>query len=142
MIGYEYLDHPADIQLHGYGPSLASAFEQTALAMMNYSCPLDLVGIDSSKTQTIEIEGSDLENCLFRFLDEILFLFQTDFFITKHISDLVINTDSCSLKCTLKGEVFKRDKHEGGADIKAITYSAMRIENSENVWHCYVVVDI
>ena len=45
-------------------------------------------------------------------------------------------------RCKLKGEEFDLKKHGGyGTEVKAITYSAMRIEEKEqtNIW---VIVDI
>ena len=34
--GYEYLDHPADIQIHAWGATLRESFERTVIAMFGW----------------------------------------------------------------------------------------------------------
>ncbi|CAN7945959.1 unnamed protein product [Ixodes pacificus] len=55
-IKYEYLDHTADVQLHGWGDDLAEAFEQAAVAMFGYMTEIDKV--DIRMTQDIDAEGA------------------------------------------------------------------------------------
>ncbi|KAL0221707.1 hypothetical protein RCL1_001561 [Eukaryota sp. TZLM3-RCL] len=145
MSGYEYLDHPADIQFHSWGPTVEQAFEQICLAMMNYSVDLASVDIDPSCDQEFEVDGVDSENLLFRYLDEFLFRFQSEHFIAKEIKIIemkMTDEDNFYIKGNAKGEKLDFGKHDRGADIKAITYSAMRIEKIDDQHHVYVVVDI
>ncbi len=41
-----------------------------------------------------------------------------------------------------KGEHFERGRHSSGTEIKAITYSAMQINEKENDAEVFVIVDI
>ena len=46
-------------------------------------------------------------------------------------------------RCKLKGEEFDLKKHGGyGTEVKAITYSAMRIEETKDQSNIWVIVDI
>ena len=47
-----------------------------------------------------------------------------------------------TVKAVLHGEIFDLRKHPQGTEIKAITYSAMKIEQVENRSDLYVIVDI
>lgn len=44
--------------------------------------------------------------------------------------------------CCRRGERFVRGRHEGGTEVKAITYSAMQILEREGEAEIFVVVDI
>lgn len=70
---YEYLDHPADVQLHAWGNSIRETFEQVAISMFAYMT--DIETVDMTCTYEIEAEGHDMESLLFNFLDEFLFAF-------------------------------------------------------------------
>ena len=81
-IKYEYLDHPADVQLHSWGDSLEEAFEQVAMAMFAYITDMEYV--EMRYTHEIEAEGIDMLSLLFQFLDEFLFIFCAEpFFVAK-----------------------------------------------------------
>lgn len=72
-VQYEFLDHPADVQLHAWGESLAAAFEQVTMAMFAYMTDITTVEI---RTQLdVEVEGLDMSSLLYQFMDEFLFNF-------------------------------------------------------------------
>lgn len=89
--------------------------------------------------------GHDLDTLLFSFLDEILFAFSTEGFAAREISVVGgIEREKFSLEAVGKGERFDREKHVSGTEVKAITYSAMRIledkeKKESDIW---VIVDI
>lgn len=116
--------------------------------MFGYMTDLDLV--EECSTETIEASGHDLQSALFNFLDEWLFTFSaepffipfkveiTEFSRTK-ISD---DEENIVIKAVGFGETFSLDKHPQGTEVKAITYSAMQIHESENFCETFVIIDI
>ena len=46
------------------------------------------------------------------------------------------------LNATLKGEIFNSEKHEIGTEVKAITYSFMKIEEKDEKVEITMVFDI
>lgn len=72
-VKYEYLDHPADIQIHAWGDNLREAYEQAAMGMYGYMTDPETVEIE--EVREVEAEAEDLQGLLFHFLDECLFTF-------------------------------------------------------------------
>jgi len=138
---YEYLDHPADIQLHGWGETLSEAFEQTAVAMFGYMTEIDKVDIEFK--HQIEATSDDMEGLLFQFLDECLFAFCCEPNIIA--SKVVINEfdrESFRISATLYGEEFNLEKHPQGTEVKAITYASMQIIDDNVKPQVFCIVDI
>lgn len=140
---FEYLDHTADIQLHAWGNTLAEAFQNVALAMYNYMTPLEGIEIlDDSGGRTFSVEGHDMQSLLYNFLDELLFNFATDFFVCKEIHIHEFDRERLKIKAQGRGEIFDRSRHVSGTEIKAVTYSAMQINETESDAEVFVIVDI
>lgn len=140
--GYEYLDHTADVQLHAWGASLAEALANTALAMYNYMTPLSGIAINPSIDRTFAAEGHDMQSLVFNFLDELLFIFSTEFFTCKELTVTELDCQNFKVKAQGRGDIFDRQKHEPGTEVKAITYSAMQINDHSDKAELYVIVDI
>lgn len=143
MIGkYEFLDHTADVQIHAWGNDLKETFENAAIAMTAYIT--DIKAIEISMKELIEIEADDLTGLFYRFLDDVLFLFNADpYLLTKRVRILELETGpSFKVRAECYGEPFSMDKHTQGTEIKAITYSAMKITNEPDRCEVYFIVDI
>lgn len=144
-VKYEYLDHTADVQLHSWGDSLKEAFEQCGIAMFGYMTEIDKVEI--KQCSEIEATGNDLENLLFQFLNELLFLFSCEPFLIcskLNITEFIVEGEELRIKCKCYGEEFTLGKHPQGTEVKAITYSAMQIYNEpeKNHFELFVIIDI
>ncbi|XP_058117332.1 protein archease-like [Anopheles ziemanni] len=143
-IKYEYLDHTADVQLHAWGETLQEAFEQCGMAMFGYMTELSTVEI--KKCYQIKTDPTDdVDNLLFRFLDELLFLFSAEpFLICKKLEITKFDLEQFTIECNCYGEEFDLTKHPQGTEVKAITYSAMKIystpEHEKN--EVFVIIDI
>lgn len=83
-IRYEFLDHPADVQLHAWGDSLEEAFEQVTMAMFAYMT--DVQTVDMVTHVDVAAEGVDMMSLLFHFMDEFLFNFAADPFFVPRVS--------------------------------------------------------
>ncbi|RXG73011.1 Protein archease-like [Armadillidium vulgare] len=140
-VKYEYLDHTADVQIHSWGDTLKEAFEQSAVAMYGYMTEIDTV--DIKEKQEIEVEQDDMQNMLFHFLDECLFLFCGEpFFIGRKVQITEFDKENFKLKAFVYGEEFDLDKHPQGTEVKAITYSNMQIHDNDEQHELFVIIDI
>ncbi|XP_017035654.1 protein archease-like [Drosophila kikkawai] len=140
---YEYLDHTADVQLHGWGTSLKEAFEQCGVAMFGYMTELEYVSVE--QCFEIEAKGDDLEGLLFHFLDELLFLFSAEpYLVCKKLEITKFDMETFEISCRCYGEPFELGKHPQGTEVKAITYSAMQIvqDTTANHYEVFVIIDI
>jgi SHS2 domain-containing protein len=134
---YEYIEHTADVQFKAYGTTLEEAFENSLGAMMKIVCE------DSVKhriEKVIKVGGSDYENLLYNFLEEILILFDSEHFLFGSIKEIFINEDNFELKAKILGDDAKNYKIL--THIKAVTYNNIFVKKKGNKWTCQVTLDI
>ena len=143
MKGYKFLDHTADIQSESWGRTLEEAFSQCALSLMAVISP-DLEKISPLVQKVLVIKAEDKEALLFDFLSEFLFIFDVEELIFNEINleYIIKSNDSFELKAIMKGEEFDKKKHEIGTEVKAITYSFISIDESEENVKINIVFDI
>ena len=65
------------------------------------------------------------------------------YFMAREIKILSFDLEKLKIRFQLKGEEWNLERHGGfGTEIKAITYSAMKILEKENSCEIWVIVDI
>lgn len=136
---FEFLDHTADLKFIAYGKTLASCFENSALAMFSAIVDLDSVVIEE---HGIDLEAEELEILLHDWLSELLFLFTTEEFLPKKFNVSINKNKNYKLHAVVSGEKFDNKKHYIKAEVKAVTYHEMVVEKKGDIWTAQVVCDI
>ncbi len=135
-MSYEFLEHTADVKFRAEGSDLATMFLSAAEALNN-TIRGD-IKILQQEEKTIEVSGKDLENLLYRFLEEFLFLLDSDDFLVSRVQEISIKGNK--LKCKVSGDRAKNYKFTN--DVKAITYSGMFVKEEKGKFVCEVVLDV
>ncbi|MBU2634442.1 MAG: archease [Nanoarchaeota archaeon] len=130
---YKFFPHTADAKFKAYGKSLEEQFSNAALAMS--SIMVDSKKVKPKIKKTINIKGNDIKSLLYNFLEELLFLLDTEYFLLNQIEEIKIKDNS--LKATITGDIVK-DEYELLGEVKAVTYNDMEITKS----YVQVVVDL
>jgi SHS2 domain-containing protein len=125
---FELFEHTADIGVRAFGADLADAFAYAALGMFEVVTNVDSIG--SVGEIEIELDASDIEELLIRFLSELLFLLDTRKMIMSEF-EIEINEPDVKLKAKVKGETFDPKKHEYKTEIKAVTHHILEIKKLE-----------
>lgn len=136
MKDIEFLEHTADIKFKAKGNTLNKAFENSALAMFH---SMYEKRVDAELKNHFEVSGKDLESLLYNFLEELLFLLDSENFF---LSEIKVKIDEKKFK--LQAELFGDDagKYPIGLDVKAVTYNNMFVKKEKNKWVCQVVLDV
>jgi len=128
----------ADLTVEAYGPTLGEAFGNAALAMFNAMTPLE--GVEEHEVRKVEVRGDDLGGLLYNFLDELLYVHETEHLVFSGF-DLSLEEKLLRLRAKCRGERFDTGRHESGIVIKAVTFHQMKIERVETGWLIRVVLD-
>lgn len=134
---FRILEHTADGMFQAYGITLEEAFKNSVYAM------LSLITKNKIKERIkiiFSVNGKNLEQLLYNFLEEILILIYSKNFIPSKIKKIKIDKKKLKLKTELIGDETKN--YEIFSEIKAITYNNMIIKKSKNKYIIQVVVDM
>ena len=134
----KYIEHPSDVGFEVYGDTLEELYANAAIAM--YSLMTDVDEIEGDEEREIEINSEDLYSLMFDWLDELIFLFDSESLVMRSF-DIAIDESNFSIHGTCKGGKFDPSKHVSGIIIKAVTYNMMQIKKNE-IWKARVVLDV
>ena len=139
MQPYKYFEHTADCKFQAYGKTLEEAFSNAVLAMINHLTPDK---IKSMVKRKIIKKSKRLDTLLYDFLEEFVFLIDTEGFLAGKVEEISIKEKDgeYSILAKVSGDTYKN--YEVHGDIKAITYNDMFIKEEEGRWIVQVVVDI
>lgn len=134
--GFEFFEHTADVGIRAWGPTLEEAYAQAALGLV-----ANMVDVSAAKPVgevVLRVEGESRERLLFRFLEEVLYLFETRLWVITHAT--VQLEDAARLVATLQGEAYDAKRHGHVHEVKAITFHDLSVRDSPP--EVRVIVDI
>ncbi len=141
-MGYEFLDHPADVWVRVWGATIQEAFEQAAYSLAKTMWDDSTFNLMENKA--ISAMGRDQPELLVNFLSEILFHFDAENFAFQQlkVEKLYQSKGNWHIYATATGEPFSLQKHHPGTEVKAITYSYLKIEQLGEKYVIEVIFDI
>ena len=134
---WEHFEHQADIGVRGIGNTLASSFEQAALAMSAIITDLSL--INPRDEVTIICEEADQELLLADWLNALIFKMSTRSMLFSQFDVYIHNGH---LKATAWGEPINVERHQPAVEIKGATYTELAVHKSQEQWIAQCVVDV
>ncbi|HLD15307.1 MAG TPA: archease [Candidatus Nanoarchaeia archaeon] len=143
MKKFEYLEDiaVADIAFDAFGKDLNELFTNAALALFNMQ--VDLKTVTSKKTWKVKLKNEKIDNLLFDFLDEIIFLKDKDYSIFDKVKVKITEKNKTyHLEAEIKGEKINPKKHKLGNDVKAVTLHLFEVKKLKKYWKARVIVDI
>lgn len=134
--GYEYFEHTADVGIRAWGPTLDEAFAQAARGLV--ANMVDLSRAQDVGEATLEVEAETIERLLFRFLEDVLYLFETRLWVITRVH-VALHGDT-RLVARLEGEDYDAARHGHVHEIKAMTYHGLEVRRDPP--QVRVIVDI
>ena len=136
MKKFDLIEHTADTGLIAYGRSLAEAFSNAAYGL--FSIITDLRKVRKTESREIEIREESPEDLLFSWMNQLIYLFDTEQMIFKLCE--VREFDGRRIKATCYGEAADPERHEIKLGVKAATYHQLKVDPEKN--QVQVILDI
>jgi len=135
---WEHYSHPADMGIRGFGPTKEEAFGQAGLAMT--AVIAELQTIKPEEEIEIDCEEQDTELLFVNWLNSLLYEMATRRML---FSRFEVNITDNQLRARAWGEKIDVKKHSPSVEVKAATYTDLRVEQNKNGnWLVQCIVDV
>ncbi len=134
-MGYRFIDHTADIAFEVWGKDVKELIENATLAF--YDAFVHVEKLDKNRTVDLSIEAEEVDLLLYKWLNELLYLLDTEFFAAREVS---VNASEFKVEGILIGSRVTREIVK--VQPKAITMHNYRVEKEEGGYRTVIVVDI
>jgi SHS2 domain-containing protein len=135
---WEHYEHGADVGVRGFGATMASAFEQAALALT--AVAVDPVEVAASDRVTLACEAPDSELLLADWLNAVIYEMATRGML---FSRYEVRIEGPRLSASAWGEKADPARHRPAAEPKGATYTTLRVaQEAGGTWVAQTVVDV
>jgi SHS2 domain-containing protein len=137
-VSFELREHTADVAVAARGETLGEAFAAVADGLAAAMC--DGIPPTGGERHDVAVRAEDRESLLFDYLDELIYRRDVAAVLpVDHEATVEESGETWRLTGSFRGvpleDVVARD-------VKAVTYSEMRIEREGGTWTAYVVLDV
>ena len=135
---FEFVDHTGDLGVRVFGQRLTELFEQAAEALTFIVTDPETIRI--TETRKIMLEAKTDEELLIAWLNELVYLFDTEGLVFKKYH--VLSVDDHHLEAVAQGEIYVEGRHPIKTTVKAATYHQLKIQHPRGVWTTQVIFDL
>ncbi len=135
---YEVFEHTADIGIHAFGHTLPELFVHAAQGMESLMVAPEQVR--ESVTREISVEGHDVVSLMIAWLNELVFLFDTEYLLFRTF-EIGAFTET-SLLGNASGELYDAQRHDLSSAIKAVTWHEAAVERTNEGYKARIIFDI
>jgi len=130
-----------DAYIEAYGRDLNEAYSNAAYALTDTVVDIEKVYTEFSKV--IEVQGYDLLNLLYNWLEAVLLEMQVEQNVYRAFSTTVSKDDEqWVLRAECFGEKFLAEKHHPKVEVKAVTYHLMEVFQEGNRFVLRFLLDL
>jgi SHS2 domain-containing protein len=127
MVDFEVLEHTADVGIRAYGADITEAFANAARGLFSLITEPD--DIREVEEREIELTADDQESLLVNWLNELIYLFDTENIVFKRFD--ITQLDDNQLKAKCYGERADISRHKIKTGVKGTTYHMLAIERND-----------
>ncbi len=137
MQPYEFFEHTADVGLVAHGDTLAEAFANAGRGLT--SLLVETGDVRPLEVRQVALQGEGLEDLLVAWLNELLYLFDSDGFVAASFT--ISTLDASQLRAEIAGERFDPARHRPRRGVKAATYHQVAVA-SNGGYRVRVILDV
>lgn len=130
--------HTSEVSFTAFGQTLEEAFEHCGVALFDIMA--EITDVETTETTSFTCEANDRESLLYDFLDQLIYLRDTEYLIYMAF-DVTIKQEDDAVTLEAQAHGCPMDEITTTLDVKAVTYSDMVIEQ-EDVWQLTVTLDV
>ena len=143
-MAYETFEHEADVGVRGIASTIEKSFEEAAKAMFNVE--VDIKKIKTIKKVSVECKASNIEELFVEWLNALLAQASLHDLVFSSFKVKIEKTKILKLKGEASGEKLNTKKHNIKNEVKAATYSQLKVEQKKvkgkKQWIVQCVVDV
>lgn len=132
------VDHTGDAGIVVTAPDRRRLFERAAAGMFAIVVDMDLV--EPLLERTVDVEGSDMEDLLLRWLSELNYIHLTEAMLFRTFSIMAMSDVSLSAK--IFGERIDPARHTIYTEVKAVTYHGLHVVELDDEWEAQIIFDM
>ncbi len=137
MKTYETFEHRADIGIRGYGRRVENSFENGAKAM--FSVMADISKVRAEERNDVTCEAPDMEYLFIEWLNNLISLSHLKGML---FSSFKVEITGNRLNGTAWGEHIDTGRHRLMTEVKAATYSSLKVAKENDIYIAQCVVDV
>jgi SHS2 domain-containing protein len=139
---FVYIDSvaPSDCAYRAFGATLKQLFANAARAVT--ACMVELESVSLSRTVEIELEAATETDLLYNWLEEIIYLKDTENLFLVDFEIDITTAEIKKLKAKASGGNIDYNSQRINVDVKAVTMHKFSLEKNADGWEAFVVLDL